>query len=123
MSSFHYEVWYIHITRKPQFSCASLLPFPHLGLVKVKLGFQYSVDLDAGLKLACQRHDFLWDVLQCDRLVKVWYENKKSQMLRGSGYEDEDDLDEQLDYSFCYIAHPAPVIDFSWRRISKYMPR
>lgn len=41
-------------------------------------------------------------------------------MLRNENYNDED---EKLDYSFCFIAHPAPVIDFSWRRISKYMPR
>lgn len=41
-------------------------------------------------------------------------------MLRNNELHDED---EKLDYSFCFIAHPAPVTDFSWRRISKYMPR
>ena len=52
----------------------------------------------------------------------IGYLWKLGEMLRGNAY-DEVDVDEALDYSFCYIAHPEPIIDFSWRRISKYMPR
>ncbi|ESO86706.1 hypothetical protein LOTGIDRAFT_235301 [Lottia gigantea] len=59
---------------------------------------------------------------KADRLVKIWYEDRKvtPQLIRTDSISPKKD---EMHYSFVYIAHPRSVTGFSWRRTSKYMPR
>nr|XP_022328939.1 dmX-like protein 2 isoform X8 [Crassostrea virginica] len=58
-----------------------------------------------------------------DRLVKIWYEDRKNQypLMRADSVVSP--KKEEQHYSFIYIAHPRAVTGFSWRKTSKYMPR
>ncbi|VDI15898.1 Hypothetical predicted protein [Mytilus galloprovincialis] len=62
---------------------------------------------------------------QNDRLVKIWYEDRKisfpSTLSRGDSLISP--KKEELHYSFVYVAHPRTVTGFSWRKTSKFMPR
>ncbi|XP_052099551.1 dmX-like protein 2 isoform X2 [Mytilus californianus] len=62
---------------------------------------------------------------QNDRLVKIWYEDRKisfpSALSRGDSLISP--KKEELHYSFVYVAHPRTVTGFSWRKTSKFMPR
>ncbi|XP_022257757.1 dmX-like protein 2 isoform X5 [Limulus polyphemus] len=55
-----------------------------------------------------------------DRLVKIWYENKKVNFTSHIGHSLSGS---EINYTFIYIAHPRAVTGFSWRKTSKYMPR
>ncbi|XP_023930909.1 dmX-like protein 2 [Lingula anatina] len=59
---------------------------------------------------------------KADRLVKIWYEDKKVQ-LPGFRMDSFSPQKTELKFSFIYIAHPRAVTGFSWRKTSKYMPR
>lgn len=87
-------------------------------------------------------------MFQVDRMVKIWYENKRSKysaearerhfrrdpalmalmlflavdlpLMRSDSISPKRD---EIQYSFIYIAHPRAVTGFSWRKTSKYMPR
>lgn len=58
-----------------------------------------------------------------DRVVKIWYEDRKVllPLSRQDGYPSP--RKEELHYSFVYICHPRAVTGFSWRKTSRYMPR
>ncbi|KAL3867333.1 hypothetical protein ACJMK2_044544 [Sinanodonta woodiana] len=58
-----------------------------------------------------------------DRLVKIWYEDRKIQLPLSHADSSISPRREDLNYSFVYIAHPRAVTGFSWRKTSKYMPR
>ncbi|XP_062621591.1 dmX-like protein 2 [Saccostrea cucullata] len=58
-----------------------------------------------------------------DRLVKIWYEDRKNQYPFMRGDSVVSPKKEEQHYSFIYIAHPRAVTGFSWRKTSKYMPR
>ncbi|CAC5419370.1 DMXL [Mytilus coruscus] len=62
---------------------------------------------------------------QNDRLVKIWYEDRKisfpSALSRGDSLISP--KKEELHFSFVYVAHPRTVTGFSWRKTSKFMPR
>ncbi|XP_071118494.1 dmX-like protein 2 isoform X1 [Haliotis cracherodii] len=59
---------------------------------------------------------------KADRLVKIWYEDRKlsPQLIRSDSISPK--VEEQH-YSFVYISHPRAVTGFSWRKTSKFMPR
>ncbi|XP_064608806.1 dmX-like protein 2 isoform X2 [Liolophura sinensis] len=62
---------------------------------------------------------------QADRLVKIWYENRKLQLTE-SVIRQESFLSprtNEYNFSFVYISHPRAVTGFDWRQTSKYMPR
>ncbi|KAK3098460.1 hypothetical protein FSP39_019692 [Pinctada imbricata] len=60
---------------------------------------------------------------KADRLVKIWYEDRKIQLPLTRIDSVASPKKEELHYSFVYIAHPRAVTGFSWRKTSKYMPR
>ncbi|CAN8187657.1 unnamed protein product [Coccothraustes coccothraustes] len=59
-----------------------------------------------------------------DCLLKVWYPMTgwKSSLLPQEN-EEKKKGSEDVQFSFVYLAHPRAVTGFSWRNISKYMPR
>ncbi|XP_062357745.1 dmX-like protein 2 isoform X7 [Cinclus cinclus] len=59
-----------------------------------------------------------------DCLLKVWYPMTgwKSSLLPQEN-EEKKKCSEDVQFSFVYLAHPRAVTGFSWRNISKYMPR
>ncbi|XP_054243979.1 dmX-like protein 2 isoform X7 [Indicator indicator] len=59
-----------------------------------------------------------------DCLLKVWYPMTgwKSSLLPQEN-EEKKKCSEPVNFSFVYLAHPRAVTGFSWRNISKYMPR
>ncbi|XP_009068911.1 PREDICTED: dmX-like protein 2 isoform X3 [Acanthisitta chloris] len=59
-----------------------------------------------------------------DCLLKVWYPMTgwKSSLLPQEN-EEKKKSSEDVRFSFVYLAHPRAVTGFSWRNISKYMPR
>ncbi|KAL5005247.1 hypothetical protein ScPMuIL_018703 [Solemya velum] len=60
---------------------------------------------------------------RADRLVKIWYEDRKIQFPLARADSSFSPKKEELHYSFVYIAHPRAITGFSWRKTSKYMPR
>lgn len=64
---------------------------------------------------------------KCDRLVKIWFENK--QLLFPTKSVDQplgltgQSVASEFNYGFVYIAHPRAVTQISWRKTSKYMPK
>ncbi|XP_055700241.1 dmX-like protein 2 isoform X2 [Phlebotomus papatasi] len=64
-----------------------------------------------------------------DRLVKVWYENKHllfpTKSLDSTHYNtmQSQQMPQELNYGFVYVAHPRAVTHLSWRKTSKYMPK
>uniref|UniRef100_A0A672TZ30 Dmx like 2 n=1 Tax=Strigops habroptila TaxID=2489341 RepID=A0A672TZ30_STRHB len=63
-------------------------------------------------------------VLPNDCLLKVWYPMTgwKSSLLPQEN-EEKKKSSGVVNFSFVYLAHPRAVTGFSWRNISKYMPR
>uniref|UniRef100_A0A803Y0U0 Dmx like 2 n=1 Tax=Meleagris gallopavo TaxID=9103 RepID=A0A803Y0U0_MELGA len=63
-------------------------------------------------------------VLPDDCLLKVWYPitGWKSSLLPQEN-EEKKKCSGVVNFSFAYLAHPRAVTGFSWRNISKYMPR
>uniref|UniRef100_A0A803YIA4 Dmx like 2 n=1 Tax=Meleagris gallopavo TaxID=9103 RepID=A0A803YIA4_MELGA len=59
-----------------------------------------------------------------DCLLKVWYPitGWKSSLLPQEN-EEKKKCSGVVNFSFAYLAHPRAVTGFSWRNISKYMPR
>ncbi|XP_054997038.1 dmX-like protein 1 isoform X4 [Sorex araneus] len=59
-----------------------------------------------------------------DCLLKVWYnvENWRT-AVTSPDRSSEIQSQGEIDFSFVYLAHPRAVNGFSWRKISKYMPR
>ncbi|XP_008941093.1 PREDICTED: dmX-like protein 2 isoform X3 [Merops nubicus] len=59
-----------------------------------------------------------------DCLLKVWYPMTgwKSSLLPQEN-EEKKKCSGTVNFSFVYLAHPRAVTGFSWRNISKYMPR
>ncbi|XP_074651608.1 dmX-like protein 2 [Tubulanus polymorphus] len=55
-----------------------------------------------------------------DRLVKVWYEQKKA--LSSKVASTNTPRNDSMSHGFIYIAHPRAVSGFTWRKTSKYMP-
>ncbi|XP_052793147.1 dmX-like protein 2 isoform X3 [Mya arenaria] len=64
---------------------------------------------------------------KADRLLKVWYEDRKLQLPLSHTLSHADSIvspkKDSLNYSFVYVAHPGAVTGFSWRKTSRYMPR
>uniref|UniRef100_A0A6B2EFJ9 Putative rabconnectin n=1 Tax=Phlebotomus kandelakii TaxID=1109342 RepID=A0A6B2EFJ9_9DIPT len=64
-----------------------------------------------------------------DRLVKVWYENKHllfpTKSLDSTHYASmhSQQMPQEFNYGFVYVAHPRAVTHLSWRKTSKYMPK
>nr|XP_014352268.1 PREDICTED: dmX-like protein 1 [Latimeria chalumnae] len=59
-----------------------------------------------------------------DCLVKVWYSANSWQSAVTTPLCTPDKLtQEEVDFSFVYLAHPRAVTGFSWRKTSKYMTR
>ncbi|XP_060557818.1 dmX-like protein 2 isoform X5 [Ruditapes philippinarum] len=58
-----------------------------------------------------------------DRMVKIWYEDRKIQLPLSHADSVVSPKSEKLNFSFVYIAHPRAVNGLSWRKTSKYMPR
>lgn len=68
--------------------------------------------------------DAFWFSPQDDCLLKVWYnvENWRP-AVTSPDKNSEKQSQGEIDFSFVYLAHPRAVNGFSWRKISKYMPR
>ncbi|KAF7695264.1 dmX-like protein 1 isoform X1 [Silurus meridionalis] len=68
--------------------------------------------------------EFFATVGQDDCLVKVWYSTGKWQFDAAKLFSPpEHNPQGKPDFSFIYLAHPRSVTGFSWRKISKYIPR
>lgn len=67
---------------------------------------------------------FYYCFTQDDCLLKVWYPMTgwKSSLLPQENEENKK-CPGIVHFSFVYLAHPRAVTGFSWRNISKYMPR
>uniref|UniRef100_A0A1B0A9X2 RAVE complex protein Rav1 C-terminal domain-containing protein n=1 Tax=Glossina pallidipes TaxID=7398 RepID=A0A1B0A9X2_GLOPL len=83
-------------------SCQTAIPIYHMAFSP-----------DGTLFATCGRND---------RLVKIWYENK--QILFPSKSPNINALKEdELNFTYVYIAHPRAVSNIIWRKTSKYMPK
>ncbi|XP_056393355.1 dmX-like protein 1 isoform X2 [Hyla sarda] len=59
-----------------------------------------------------------------DCLVKVWYNSESWHSAVSSPVTSpEKEGQEEVEFSFIYLAHPRAVTGFSWRKTSKFMPR
>ncbi|NXU54405.1 DMXL1 protein, partial [Turnix velox] len=58
-----------------------------------------------------------------DCLVKVWYSTDSWRSAVAPTDASLEKQSKQIDFSFVYLAHPRSVNAFSWRKISKFMPR
>ncbi|XP_055486984.1 dmX-like protein 1 [Leucoraja erinacea] len=58
-----------------------------------------------------------------DCLVKVWYNSSSWQSAVMTPITPMDKEEDDIDFSFVYLAHPRAVTGFSWRKTSKYLPR
>ncbi|XP_032873372.1 dmX-like protein 1 isoform X3 [Amblyraja radiata] len=58
-----------------------------------------------------------------DCLVKVWYNSSSWQSAMMTPITPMDKEEDDIDFSFVYLAHPRAVTGFSWRKTSKYLPR
>uniref|UniRef100_G1N4F0 Dmx like 2 n=1 Tax=Meleagris gallopavo TaxID=9103 RepID=G1N4F0_MELGA len=67
---------------------------------------------------------FVMHLFNDDCLLKVWYPitGWKSSLLPQEN-EEKKKCSGVVNFSFAYLAHPRAVTGFSWRNISKYMPR
>ncbi|XP_076053753.1 rabconnectin-3 alpha isoform X2 [Oratosquilla oratoria] len=62
----------------------------------------------------------------CDRLVKIWYDNKHvvHPVRPHEGTSLASDLTRTaISFGYIYLPHPGAVTGFSWRTTSKYMPK
>uniref|UniRef100_A0A8B9CZE3 Dmx like 2 n=1 Tax=Anser brachyrhynchus TaxID=132585 RepID=A0A8B9CZE3_9AVES len=74
--------------------------------------------------LSSMTYNLAWDPQgNDDCLLKVWYPMNgwKSSLLPQQNEEKK--CSGVVHFSFVYLAHPRAVTGFSWRNISKYMPR
>ncbi|XP_072137542.1 dmX-like protein 1 isoform X4 [Mobula birostris] len=67
--------------------------------------------------------DFFATAGKDDCLVKVWYNSSSWQSAVMTPVTPADKGEDDIDFSFVYLAHPRAVTGFSWRKTSKYMPR
>uniref|UniRef100_A0A8B9GNT3 Dmx like 2 n=1 Tax=Amazona collaria TaxID=241587 RepID=A0A8B9GNT3_9PSIT len=72
----------------------------------------------------CSRRTCAQTVVINDCLLKVWYPMTgwKSSLLPQEN-EEKKKSSGIVNFAFVYLAHPRAVTGFSWRNISKYMPR
>ncbi|OXB57943.1 hypothetical protein ASZ78_014770 [Callipepla squamata] len=58
-----------------------------------------------------------------DCLVKVWYNTDNWRSAVTPPGASPGKQTQEVDFSFVYLAHPRSVNSFSWRKMSKFMPR
>ncbi len=46
-----------------------------------------------------------------------------SQIINEGGTFDDPNQELSIEYDYVYLAHPRAVTGFSWRQISKFMPK
>uniref|UniRef100_A0A8C6K2P6 RAVE complex protein Rav1 C-terminal domain-containing protein n=1 Tax=Melopsittacus undulatus TaxID=13146 RepID=A0A8C6K2P6_MELUD len=115
------------------FECVQIIPGAKHGNIQVSC---VECSQQQGRQLKCQwlktgqfflssmTYNLAWDPQgNNDCLLKVWYPMTgwKSSLLPQENEEKKSSG--VVDFAFVYLAHPRAVTGFSWRNISKYMPR
>uniref|UniRef100_A0A8B9D1K7 Dmx like 2 n=1 Tax=Anser brachyrhynchus TaxID=132585 RepID=A0A8B9D1K7_9AVES len=92
------------------FECVQIIPGAKHGNIQVSC-------------VECSQQQGRVRILIDDCLLKVWYPMNgwKSSLLPQQNEEKK--CSGVVHFSFVYLAHPRAVTGFSWRNISKYMPR